>query len=166
MRAFSLVLALLVLGACLPLGGCQTGQSGDLLSPFRGGYTADLEGVCDGTSFAASLTQTPDEQGGYALTLTFYAPEGLSGTVLHKSGRGELSLTAGGVTLTGEACAGFADLLTLFPAEGEVERITLLDGGNTQVSGQGFSLELLASGVPLRIERPRIKATIVQFSAE
>lgn len=166
MRVFSLVLALAVLAVCLPLGGCQTGQSGDLLSPFRGGYTADLEGVCGGQSFSARLCQTPDGQGGYALTLTFYAPAGLSGTVLHKSGGGELSLTAGGVTLMGEAAAGLADLLALFPAEGEVERITLLEGGNTLVTGQGFSLELLASGIPLRIERPRIKATIVQFCAE
>lgn len=146
---------LLVLWGCAP-------QRGDYFAPFQGAFSADLAGEWNGLSFEAELVaDAPDAQGARMMTLTFYAPSTLSGTVLKRDGAGALTLSADGLTLplSPTAAQGYGELLALFPTAGEVQSITQ-ENGNTRLNGASFSLLFAPDGTPLAAENATARVQI------
>ena len=146
------------------LGGCAP-QRGDYLAPFSGEFAAQIVGEWNGLDFEAALTATaPDESGTRMMTLTFYAPSTLSGTVLSKDAQGVLTLAREGVCLPlcGTAAAGYGALFSLFPTEGEVQNVTQ-ENGNTRLNGAGFSLLFAPDGTPLAAENDTARVTVTAF---
>ena len=160
MGALLLCAAMLLLGfaACAP-------QKGDYFAPFRGQFEAELAGEWQSMAFEAHLAASaPDARGARVMTLTFYAPSSLSGTVLTKDAAGVLTLSADGVSLSlsGAAAAGYGALLTLFPTAGEIQSITE-ENGNIRLDGSGFSLLFAADGTPLAAENGTARVEIREF---
>ena len=156
--------ALLTLSLLLLLAACNKG--GDCFSVLRPAFFADISGELNGVTFSATVeaaAATPDTP--RPLTLTFYAPSSLCGTVLRRDAEGRITLEAEGVTLA-DGTEGFAPLLSLFPTEGEVSEISLTDEGHTLVRGERFLLEFLADGTPVRVENSAVSATVVRFEAK
>lgn len=148
---------------CLLFVGCAP-EKGDYFAPFRGEFTAQLAGEWHGVDFEAQLTATAlDERGARAMTLTFYAPVTLSGTVLTRDATGALALTVGDLSLplSPVAAAGYGALLDLFPTTGEIHTVSR-ENGNTCLNGADFSLTFAPDGTPLFAEnavaRVQVKA--------
>ena len=146
----------LLLCMTLPLAllfGCAP-EKGDYFAPFRGQFETELAGEWQSVAFEAQLVATaPDERGARVMTLTFYAPASLSGTVLTRDAAGALALSVDGLSLplSNSAAAGYAALLELFPTTGEIQDITE-ENGNIRLNGMGFSLLFAADGTPLAAE--------------
>jgi hypothetical protein len=158
-RGFFLVFLLPLL---LLLGACDRGE--DVLTPFRGAYRADLAGKLHGVAFGAVLeADTPDGEGARVLTLTFYAPEALSGTVVTQEKDGTLSMATGGVAVKGVHAKGFLPLLAILPTEGEIERIETDGEGHSVVTGKDFTLTLTRDGTPIAAGNAEVSATIIRF---
>lgn len=134
-----LLLALLFL-----LAGCQAPR-GDYFAPFRGDFTAEIEGEWRGERLAAGFVQK-----GGVRTVIFYAPEALCDTVLFQDAEGVPSLRVEELTLPleDEAAASFGALLALFPAGGEVHAISR-ENNEIRIDGAGFSLTFASDGTPL-----------------
>jgi hypothetical protein len=99
-------------------------------------------------------------EGAREVTVTFYAPSEIKGTVLRQAADGTVTLTAGELTLSTDA---FGEIFKLFPATGEIDEVTLTDAGHTALSGKGFSLTFLSDGTPYRAECGALSATVVRF---
>ncbi len=137
---------------CLLLGGCAP-REGDYFAPFAVAFAADVQGSWNNVEFGAQVCATPlDAAGAREMTVTFYAPSGLCGTVLTSRADGSLSLCAGEISLplSAYAAEGYAALLALFPTAGEVQTLSR-EGENTRVAGAGFSLLFSPDGVPLEL---------------
>lgn len=162
MKTIRAILLLFFIPLLVFFGAC--GEKSDLLAPFRGAYRADLAGELRGVAFGAVLeAEAPREDGARTLTLTFYAPASLSGTVVKSTADGALSLTAGGVTVEGVQAKGFLPLLTLLPSSGDIEKIETDGAGHSIVTGKGFTLTLTRDGTPIAVESAEVSATIVRF---
>ncbi len=158
-RFFALCAALLLI-----LGGCAP-KKGDYFAPFRGGFAARLIGEWQSVGFEAQLAASaPDESGARVMTLTFYAPSTLSGTVLTRDAAGVLSLAVDGLSLplSPTAAAGYGALFDLFPTTGEIHTVTQ-ENGNTRLDGAGFSLLFASDGTPLAAENAVARAQVKEF---
>ena len=98
------------------------------------------------------------------MTLTFYAPSSLCGTVLTRENTGALTLAAGELSLplTSAAAKGYGALFELFPTAGEVQSITR-EGENTRLTGAGFSLLFSPDGIPLSAENSSARVQVSEF---
>lgn len=162
MKTIRAILLLFFIPLLVFFGAC--GEKSDLLAPFRGAYCADLAGELRGVAFGAVLeADTPREDGARTLTLTFYAPASLSGTVVKSAADGTLSVTAGSVTVEGVHADGFLPLLTLLPVGGDIEAIETDGAGHSVVTGEGFTLTLTRDGMPIAVKTAEVSATIVRF---
>ena len=134
----------LFLAVLLLLAGCAV-PKGDYFAPFRGDFTARIEGEWQGEAISARM-----EQSAQGRTITFYAPDTLCDTVLSCDAEGGISLCVEDLTLPleGETAASFAALFDLFPTAGEVRQI-VQENDNIRVDGVGFSLTFAPDGTPL-----------------
>jgi hypothetical protein len=133
--------------------GCAP-EKGDYFLPFRGEFTAQIAGKWQSLDFEAELAASaPDESGARVMTLTFYAPATLSGTVVKREATGEMSLAVDDLSLglCEAATARYGALLDLFPITGEIHTVTK-ENGNTRLDGAGFSLLFAPDGTPLAVE--------------
>lgn len=140
-------------------------EDADYFDTFRTAFHADVQGELNGTCFSALIEAgAQPTEGQRQITLTFYAPEGLKGTVLHRSEAGELSLSVGDVQVESAVTDAFSPLFELFPVEGEVSEAVLTDGGYTQVSGADFTVTFFADGTPCEIEKGGVTAKVISFA--
>ena len=155
---------LLLCAACLLLFFGCTPEKGDFFAPFQEGFEATLAGEWQSMAFEAHLAATvPDERGAREMTLTFYAPSSLSGTVLKKDSQGALTLSVGELSLPlSSAAASYGALFELFPTAGEVQRITQ-ENGNTRLDGAGFSLLFAPDGTPLAAENATARVEVKEW---
>ena len=156
--------ALCMVFFCLPLVGCAP-QKGDYFAPFRGQFTAVIAGEWQSITFEGKLeAAAPDERGARVMTLTFYAPASLCGTVLTRDAAGALTLAVKELSLplSGAAAQGYGALFALFPTEGEVQGVTK-ENGNIRLNGTGFSLLFAAEGTPLAAENATARVEITAF---
>ncbi len=152
------LLSLLSLASCAP-------EKGDYFAPFRGQFEATLVGEWQSMSFEAHLTATaPDERGAREMTLIFYAPKSLAGTVLAQDAAGSLTVSVDGLSLplSATAAQGYGSLFALFPIEGEVREITQ-ENGNTRLDGMGFSLLFAPDGTPLAAENAAARVEVKEW---
>jgi len=148
----------------LSLVGCAPER--DLLAPFRGAFCAEVEGTLDSVSFSARIEAEAAEPGGArAVTVTFYAPETLCGTVVaqDRDGRQTISYKELCLELPVTDEGGYGALLSLFPTEGAPSSVTLTDSGNSKVAGDGYELEFLADGTPILVAGGSVRATVISF---
>lgn len=153
------LLFLLSLASCAP-------EKGDYFAPFRGQFEATLAGEWQSMPFEAHLSASaPDERGARVMTLTFYAPKSLAGTVLARDATGALTLSLEGLSLplSPAAASGYGALLALFPTEGEVREITR-ENGNTRLNGTVFSLLFAADGTPLAAENAVARVEVKEWA--
>lgn len=154
----------IALVCCLLVGmlvGCA--PRADVFDTFSGSYTAELTGELYGISFSARLEREAAEgTGASAATVTFYAPDLLSGTTVTRSATGEITVVSGGLSLPDAGGIGAA-LFSLFPTSGEITDTALTEEGYTRVTGEGFVLTLLSDGTPLDIETDAVRATVVKW---
>jgi hypothetical protein len=146
-----------IFGACTP--------HTDYFEPFRGSFTAEVEGTLNGEAFVAELCAdaAPEDGGSREVTVTFYAPEGLKGTEARRSADGSVTLTSGGVVIKDARAEGLHALFDLFPLSGEVIEVELCEEEHTRVTGKGFTLTFLSDGSPLAVETPTVTANVVRF---
>lgn len=157
-----LLLCVLLLGG---FGACAP-EKGDYFAPFRGQFEATLAGEWQSMLFEAQLVASaPDERGAREMTLTFYAPQTLSGTVLTQDAAGTLTLSVDGLTLplAPAAAQGYGALFALFPTAGEVQSVTK-ENGNTRLDGMSFSLLFAPDGTPLAAENATARVEIREFT--
>ena len=149
-----------ILSACTP--------HTDYFEPFRGSFTAEVEGTLNGEAFTAELSfQAAAAEGeSRAGTVTFYAPESLKGTKAQRSADGRITLSSGGVVIEDARAEGLHALFDLFPTAGEVTQAELTEQQHTKVTGEGFSLTFLADGTPLAVENQTVTATVVRFEKD
>lgn len=144
--------------------GCGGAES-DPFAVFRGGFCADVTGELNGIAFSAMVEAEPSEGGEQAVTVTFYAPSGLSGTVLRRDNTGAVSLSAGKVRLESLESTDFSAFFGLFPTSGEVTAVSLDEQGRTQVIFAGGSLLLLPDGTPCTVSTAAGRVRLLQFVA-
>ncbi len=152
-----------LLFACclLILCGCTRAQS-DYFAPVSGAFCAEIEGSYHGMAFSARLeVQPPDESGVREAALTFLEPQTLASVCVTRTGTGEVTLSAGGVSVPTPQ-GGFDALLDLFPASGEVIEV-VLENGLTRVNGTGFSLFLTKDGIPAAAQNAAASVTVTRF---
>ena len=159
MRHRAFAAAALLLSLLLLASGCA--RHTDYFEMFRGAYEAEIDGTWHGVAFSAlvSAAEQPSE-GAREVTVTFYAPKEIEGTVLRQAADGTVTVTAGELTLPTDA---FGEVFALFPIAAEVGDVTLTDEGHTALSGDGFSLTLLADGTPYLAECGALSVTVVRF---
>ena len=159
-----------LLALCLLFAMTSCKKNEDFLDVFRAGFSAEIEGALPELAFSGELCAEPAEyrEDGTARpfcgTFTFYAPESLAGTTLTRDREGALFLTAGSLTVPLAAESDFAAIFALFPVSGNVRTAKVNDEGQTEVTGDGFSLTFLSSGVPLAASSGNVSAKIVRFS--
>ena len=137
----------------------------DYFEPFRGSFTAEVEGTMNGEPFTAELhaAAAPTDGGSREVTVTFYAPEALKGTEARRSADGRITLTSGDVVIEDARAEGLNALFDLFPYQGEVLDVELCEDEHTKLTGAGFALTFLANGTPLAVETPAVTANVVRF---
>lgn len=149
------LLFLLSFAACAPKKG--------VFDTFLAGYTAEVEGELYGMPFSAKIEMAAARaEGKPPATVTFYAPEALSGTVVTRGETGEITVKSGSLTLADSGGIGAA-LFSLFPTAGEIVESEIDGEGQTRLTGEGFVLTLLADGTPLAITTDAVRATVVRF---
>ena len=153
---------LLFVAACVLLGGCTPHT--DYLAPLRGDFEADISGEINGVEFFALCAVQTGENGEKTVTLTFYAPDALADTVIKRGGDGEITLSAGEVTVT-DPHGGAAPLFDLLCPTHEVLQASLDGEGHTKVTGDGFCVTLLADGTPYLLEGYGARITVIRFAA-
>ena len=151
---------LLLMGTC----ACAPSQE-DFFAPFQGEFSARLVGEWQAIAFEAELAASAPVEGTRVMTLTFYAPSSLCGTVLTRDNTGALTLAAGELSLplTSAAAAGYGALFDLFPTTGTVQSITR-EGENTRLTGEGFSLLFSPDGTPLSAENGAARVQVSEFA--
>lgn len=166
-RVFCILCALL-----LPIVFCACGEKRDFSDPFCAGFSAEIEGTLPGLSFSGELCAAPvkyREDGTprpFCGTFTFYAPPSLAGTVLSRTEDGSFTLTEGKLTVPISRESDFAAIFALFPTRANVRETRVNGEGQTEVSGDGFSLTFLADGTPYLSSAANASAKIVRFCAE
>ena len=140
----------------------------DYFEPFRGSFTAEVEGELGGEAFTAQLRAkaAPEGGGSREVTVTFYAPESLKGTEARRSADGSVTLSSGEVVIKDARADGLAALFDLFPLSGEVLEVELCEDEHTKVTGRGFTLTFLSDGTPLAVESPTVTANVVRFEKD
>ena len=162
MKNRAIAVAALFLALLSALFGCA--RHTDWLEVFRPAFEAEIDGSWHDQPFSALVAaEKAPAEGAREVTVTFYAPKELAGTVLKQAGDGTVTLTAGELTLQTDA---FDDIFTLFPAAAEVSEVTLTDEGHTALLGEGFSLTLLSDGTPYRATRGALSVTVVRFESK
>ena len=160
-----LLRVLFALCLCLLLFSCCVRQQ-DVFAPFRGGYVAEVTGELYGMAFSADIEMAASSGTGMrAATVTFYAPDVLSGTTVRRTADGEITVSSGGLTLSDAGGIG-ASLFSLFPVSGEITESTLTAEGYTRLVGENFVLTLLPSGVPYAIETESVSVTVVRWESK
>ena len=135
----------------------------DFFLPLRGGYVAEVQGTLGELAFAAELCREGGAEGEETLTVTFYAPSELAGTVLCRTPVGD-TVTAEGLTVEGGAwCDAFLSLL--MPRE-DIKKIAVTDTGRTRVDGDGYCFEFLADGTPVAVKTDTVTADIIRFEVK
>ena len=150
----SLLLAFFSLSSC--------GEE-DFFLPFRGGFVAEVQGTLGELAFAAEICREVGSGGVETVTVTFYAPNELAGTVLCRTAAGD-TVTAEGLTVAGGAWCD-ALLSLLLPREG-VKKIAVTDTGHTRVDGDEYSFEFLSDGTPVAVKTDTVVADIVRFEVK
>ena len=151
------------------LTSCRKNE--DFLDLFRAGFRSELDGTLPELAFSGELCAEPAEyrEDGtvrpFCGTFTFYAPESLAGTKLTRDREGAIFLTAGGLTVPVAETSDFAAIFALFPVFAEIREAKVNDEGQTEVTGDGFSLTLLPGGTPLAANAGGASAKIVRFVA-
>ena len=137
----------------------------DYFEPFRGSFTAEVEGALCGETFAAELRagSAPVDGGCREVTVILYAPEGLKGTEARRSADGKITLSSGGVLIEDACAEGLHALFDLFPLSGEILEVELTEGEYTKLTGAGFTRTFLSDGPPLAVETPTVTAKVVRF---
>lgn len=154
---------------CLLFSMVSCRENEDFLDVFRAGFSAEIEGTLPELSFSGELCAEPAEyrEDGTARpfcgTFTFYAPESLAGTTLSRDREGALFLTAGELTVPLSQDSDFAAIFALFPVAGNVRTAKVNGEGQTELTGDGFSLVFLSGGVPLSANTGNVSAKIVRF---
>lgn len=162
MKTIRVLSILLLLSLAALFVAC--GEREDVFAIFRGAYRADVSGEMRGVAFGAVLeADAVDDAGKRTVTLTFYAPSSLSGTVVTRGEDGALSLAVGDLALGQISAAGLLPLFELLPTAGAVKGIELDAAGHSVVTGEGFSLTLLEDGTPIAASNAVVSATIVRF---
>ena len=143
--------------------GCS-GTAQDHYALLRGGFEAEVEGELNGVHFCAlfEAAMTP-EAGVRPVTLTFYAPSVLAGTILARDTEGVVTLTTRDVVLRDPVGEGFSALLELFPTGGEDLSVTLDEGGRTQVTAREHTLTFLPDGTPYAVKTDDLDVRVVRF---
>lgn len=151
---FAVLLAVTVILGCTP-------RERDFFDVFRAGYTAEVEGTLLGVAFSAGISA--EAEGAITpVTVTFYAPETLSGTVLSRASDGAVTLYCNGIS-TGDLGGFGAALFSLFPTSGEVQRTMLGEEQHTVIVGDGFELEFLSDGTPYRAKNADASVTVISW---
>lgn len=156
------VLCVFVLPLLLVLAGCSTPKS-DFFDMFRGGYEAEIAGTLYGIDISAKIEMGKVQEGACApATITFYAPEEISGTVITRADDGTITLFCGDV-VAGDMGGVGAALLTLFPTSGSISKTEVTDEGHTRVALEGIELEFLPDGTPYSVKTGDLHVTVVQW---
>ena len=159
-RIFCLVL-IFALVAC---AGCSV-KKADFFDVFRGTYTAEVEGTLYDVAFSAKIEMGAQGEGGCApATITFYAPDALSGTVITRAQDGRVTVESGGLLASDMGGVGAA-LFSLFPIAGEVTHTEVTDEGRTRLLVEGVEIEFLADGTPYSVKAEDVTVTVIKWNA-
>lgn len=147
------------------LVGCRR-EGADFFDPFRSAYVAEVEGLLYGVSFSAKIEMGEQGEGVVApATLTFYAPEELSGTTVTRAADGVVTLASAGVSVADVGGVGAA-LFSLFPQTGSATHAEVSEEGRTRVLWEGGEIEFLADGTPFSVRTEHVSVTIVSWCGE
>ena len=144
------------------LSGCAP-REGDPFAVMRGSFTAKVCGEVNGVTVEAVLEAQAAGEGTRAVTVTVYAPSGLSGTVLRRGEDGIVQVTVGDLAVTMPVGVDFSALLDLFPTDRAVTDITLDPSGRTTVNFAGGSIVLLSDGTPYAVCTSTANVRVVEF---
>ena len=146
---------LFLLCAVLLFAGCGQQKKAWFLV-FAAPFEAEIDGTLREMAFSAKVVRE-----GETLTLTFYAPATLSGTVLCRDGAGQVTARVGDVAVE---TGGYDDLFLLFPTVDNSKKAAVTEAGTTRLDGDGFFAEFLPDGTPLRLGRGGATVTVVRFA--
>ena len=147
---------------CLCLSACS-GTDEDLSTVLEGAFEAELSGTVCGIAFEAGLTAAARSATGVTpTTLTFYAPQELSGTTLSRDGEGKVTMCYDGICIEDVGGVGLV-LLSLFPTGQEARRAAVNEAGNTVVLFEHTEVEFSREGVPLFVKNDDVEAKIVSW---
>ena len=150
---------------CLCLSACG-GASENFSEVFKGPIEAELAGTVCGIAFEAKMAVFAQSGTGVVpVTLTFYAPQELSGTTLSRDGEGKVTMSYDGIAIEDVGGVGLV-LLSLFPWGQEVRRAALNETGNTMVLFSHAEVEFSKNSVPLFIKTEDAEATIVSWQKQ
>ena len=162
-RALVCCLAFLLCPLALLFFGCAR-ENDDFFLPFRGDFTAEIEGTMHEVPFAAKVIAA-DADGARRVTLTFYAPREIAGTVLFFSGD-EITLSAGEYQVVGGAAENFRPLFDLLSPAKQVKKVGRDDAGHTAVTGESSAYLFFSDGTPYEAKNGAAHITFVSFSRE
>ncbi|MBE6689996.1 MAG: hypothetical protein E7590_01765 [Ruminococcaceae bacterium] len=135
-------------------------------APFNGfsrPFSADVTGELGGVAFSATVQgEEGAEDGALPLTVTFYAPKSLCGTVLRRTESGECRIEVGETALP--VTAEFRALFALFPTTVAAERVAVTEEGLTAVEAVGVRFLFLRDDTLYRIESPDGYLNIVSIA--
>ena len=151
---------LVLLCVVLALTSCAGRGSGAYSDVLRSDFSAQVQGVLNGVEFSAQLEARTGDSGREVIA-TFYAPEGICGTVAAKRADGSAYWQAGDVILEGGD--GMAPLFDLFTQVHAVSEASLDESGHTVVQADGLTLTLLPDGTPYRITTPTVDLTVISW---
>ena len=162
-RALVCCLAFLLCPLALLLFGCAR-ESEDFFLSLNGDFTADIEGEMHEVSFAAKAFAA-GKDGARCVTITFYAPREIAGTVLSFSG-GEIALSAGEYQVVGGAAENFRPLFDLLSPDEQVKKVGKDDAEHTVVTGESSTYLFFSDGTPYEAKNGAAHITFVSFSCE
>ena len=144
--------------SCAPVGQ-------DPFAELAKGFFAEVEGEVNGVALAATLQAAPQVEGlPRAVTVTVYAPSGLSGTVLCRDETGTVTVTVGELATALPEGEAFGALFDLFPTTGEITRVQLDENSRTRVTYAGGELILLPDGTPYALRTANATLRVVRFA--
>ena len=144
------------------LCGC-TPRASDPFAVMRGRFTAEICGEVNGVAMEAVLEAQAVGEGARAVTVTVYAPSGLSGTVLRRGEDGAVQVTVGDLAVTAPVGADFSALLDLFPVDRAVTDVTLDPNGHTTVNFAGGYIVLSSDGTPCAVHTDTVNVRVIGF---
>ncbi len=146
----------------LPVSLLSCGEE-DFFLPLRGAYVAEVQGTLGELAFAAEIRREVGADGEDTVTVTFYAPNELVGTVLSRTAAGD-TVSSEGLTVAGGAWCDA--LLSLLLPRTDVKKIAVTDTGRTRVDGDGYCFEFLADGTPVAVKTDTVAADIIRFEVK
>ena len=151
-------LAAIFVWSCAPVGQ-------DPFAELAKGFFAEVEGEVNGVAMAATVQAAPQCAGApRAVTVTVYAPSGLSGTILCRDEAGAVTVTVGELSATLPEGEAFGALFDLFPVTGEITSVQLDENGHTRVTYAQGELTLLPDGTPYALRTPHATLRVVRFA--